>query len=164
MSILFLNIALYQANSHVFLATNGHFLLYLLISYEIERYSLQVSQADTRAHSPTTVTPTHTPSPPLTPSHPPPPALTYHCHPHSPPLTPTHPLSPPLTPSHPPPPALTYHCHPHPQMFLNKTLARSTFDAKIALEAAVAQRSVDEGRRELEAKRSMVRHVSHEIR
>jgi hypothetical protein len=46
-------------------------------------------------------------------------------------------------------------------MFLNKTIARSTFDAKIALEAAAAQRLVDEGRRELEAKRSMVRHVRY---
>ena len=31
-------------------------------------------------------------------------------------------------------------------------------------EAAVAQTLVDDGRRELDAKRSMVRHVSHEIR
>ena len=49
-------------------------------------------------------------------------------------------------------------------MFLNKTLAHRSFQAKIALEAAIAQRLVDEGRRELDAKRSMVRHVSHEIR
>ena len=49
-------------------------------------------------------------------------------------------------------------------MFLNTTLARSVFDAKIELEAAIAQRQVEAGRRELDAKRSMVRHVSHEIR
>ena len=49
-------------------------------------------------------------------------------------------------------------------MFLNKIIARNTFEAKIELEAAIAQRLVSEGRRELDAKRSMVRHVSHEIR
>ncbi len=49
-------------------------------------------------------------------------------------------------------------------MFLNKTLSRRAFDAKIALEAAVTQRRVDEGKKELDGKRSMIRHVSHEIR
>ena len=50
------------------------------------------------------------------------------------------------------------------QMFLNNKILRHACEAKIELEAAVAQRLVDEGRRELDAKRSMVRHVSHEIR
>jgi hypothetical protein len=49
-------------------------------------------------------------------------------------------------------------------MFLNKTLSRSAFNAKIELEAAVAQRRVDEGKKELDGKRSMIRHISHEIR
>ena len=49
-------------------------------------------------------------------------------------------------------------------MFLNNKILRHACEAKIQLETAVAQRLVDEGRRELDAKRSMVRHVSHEIR
>ena len=49
-------------------------------------------------------------------------------------------------------------------MFLNNTILRHACAAKIELEGAVAQRLVDDGRRELDAKRSMVRHVSHEIR
>ncbi len=66
-------------------------------------------------------------------------------------------------------PCLT-HCpvlYPTPlalQMFLNNKILRHACEAKIQLEAAVAQRLVVEGRRELDAKRSMVRHVSHEIR
>jgi hypothetical protein len=57
------------------------------------------------------------------------------------------------------------------QRFLDKQLMRCAYMEKSRLEAvaaqretAVAQRLVDEGRREQDAKRSMVRHVSHEIR
>ena len=49
-------------------------------------------------------------------------------------------------------------------MFLNKQILRHTYETNAKLETAVVQEMVDEGRRELDAKRSMVRHVSHEIR
>ena len=57
-----------------------------------------------------------------------------------------------------PPPSI------HPQIFLNSKILHHTYHAKVTLETAVIQELVDEGRRELDAKRSMVRHVSHEIR
>jgi hypothetical protein len=41
-SVVLLNVALFRAESQVYVWTNGHFLMFLLISYEIERYSLQV--------------------------------------------------------------------------------------------------------------------------
>ena len=54
------------------------------------------------------------------------------------------------------------------QRFLSQQASRSALEDQQQQAAAAAQqaltRLVDDGRREQEAKRSMVRHVSHEIR